>query len=171
MLLAVDPDPNGGSWVLLEPEAEEFTIRDHGYRTPILELADLIHNRIPIGSRVVVENIQSYGMPVGVSVFETVKNIGELRALCRHHHEFDDTLARPKIKSALCHSAKATDANIRAAILDLYPPDGGGKTPQVGTKSAPGPLYGISKDVWAALAVGLVWLAERGDGPLAARDR
>ena len=79
-------------------------------------------------------------------------------------------LTRVKVKSALCHSAKATDANVRAALIDLYPATGGGKVPQIGVKSQPGPLYGIKADLWAALAVGVVWLSQRGLGPLAERD-
>jgi hypothetical protein len=40
---------------------------------------------------------------------------------------------------------RAKDANIRQALID--------KLGAVGTKKAPGPLYGISGHLWAALAV------------------
>ena len=59
----------------------------------------------------------------------------------------------------LCNSMRAKDSNIRQAILDRYPTTGGGKCPQVGTKKEPGPLYGVSKDVWAAIGVGLTYQA------------
>ena len=52
----------------------------------------------------------------------------------------------------LCGSAKAKDSNIRQAIIDRY---GGDPKRCIGTKKAPGPLYGISADQWAALALAL----------------
>lgn len=170
LLLSIDPDPTGGSWILLD---ETFGIVDHGYQTPIDELTGWVMfegARQTLINTVLVEGIQAYGMPVGASTFETVKNIGEIRSVCRDRFEFDDTLTRPKIKAALCNSVRAKDSNVRQAVIDLYPPDGGGKTPQIGVKAQPGPLYSIKGDEFAALAVGLVWLAQRGVGPLAERD-
>ena len=41
---------------------------------------------------------------------------------------------------------KAKDSNIRQALIDRFGP--------VGTKKNPGWFYGVSKDVWAAIAVG-----------------
>jgi hypothetical protein len=50
----------------------------------------------------------------------------------------------------LCNTNRATDANIRQALMDKY-----GSTQQVaiGTKKAPGPLYGFGNDERAALAL------------------
>ena len=53
-----------------------------------------------------------------------------------------------------CHSARAKDSNIRQALLDRF----GGKDIAVGTKADQGPLYGIKKDVWSALAIGVYHL-------------
>ena len=53
------------------------------------------------------------------------------------------------VKSHLCHSAKANDSNIRQALIDRW----GGDQVAIGRKKAPGPLYGFSGDMWAALAV------------------
>ena len=158
-VMAIDPDPNGGSWVLFDSYQR---LVGHGWREPIDELCGLIQRDAV--QNVVVEDIQSYGMPVGRSVFETVKNIGEIRGECRCSSSVEfDCLTRPEIKVALCNSARAKDANVRAALIDLY---GGDKRTAVGLKASPGPLYGISKDCWAALAVGVVWLFLRGLGPL-----
>jgi hypothetical protein len=57
----------------------------------------------------------------------------------------------------ICKNNRAKDSNIRQAIIDRYPATGGGKTPQIGTKSQQGPLYGVSADVWAALAVAITF--------------
>jgi hypothetical protein len=61
---------------------------------------------------------------------------------------------RIEVKSHICHSAKANDANIRQALIDRY----NGKDAAIGKKAKPGPLYGVSGDMWAALAVGLTVL-------------
>ena len=162
-VLAIDPDPDGGSYVLFDSQQG---LVDYGWREHIQYLCSIIH--LEETDQVVVENLQCYGMPAGASMFETAKAIGEIRGRCRWVNvPFDDSLARPKIKAALCHSAKAKDANVRAALIDLY---GGDKRTAVGLKASPGPLYGIKRDVWAALALAVVWLSLQGLGPLARRD-
>jgi len=99
----------------------------------------------------VIEQMASFGMAVGAEVFETVYWSG----IFAEAYGLDQTyrLKRLDVKMALCHDSRAKDANIRAAILDLY----GGKAAAMGHKKAPGPLYGISGDLWSALAVALAW--------------
>ena len=66
-------------------------------------------------------------------------------------------MPRRRVKLELCNSVRANDASIRQAVIDIY----GGKDRAVGRKATPGPLYGVSGDVWAALAVGITHLRER----------
>lgn len=96
---------------------------------------------------VCIEMIASYGMPVGAEVFETCVWIG--RFMEAAGPERVTRITRLKVKSFLCHSAKAKDANIRQALIDLLGPQG--------TKKVPGPTYGISGDMWAALAVAVAY--------------
>ena len=101
-----------------------------------------------------IEMVASYGMAVGKSVFETCVWIGRfIQAFPGDYTK----IYRKDVKMCLCHNMRAKDANIRQAILDRFPATGGGKTPQVGIKSNPGPLFGISKHAWAALGVGITW--------------
>ena len=93
------------------------------------------------GSQVVCEMVASYGMPVGKSIFDTCVWIGRFWQVCPGMK----FITRIQVKSAICHSAKANDSNIRQALIDRYGP--------AGTKKNPGPTYGISKDMWSALAV------------------
>jgi len=95
-----------------------------------------------------IEMFASYGMPVGRDVFTTCLWIGQL------YREWDrrvDKWGKPALvyrKDVVlhhCHSRRAKDANIRRAMLDRFG--------EQGTKKAPGPTYGISKDVWSALAI------------------
>jgi len=90
---------------------------------------------------IVCEMIASYGMAVGKTVFETCVAIGRFQAIAPDMK----FITRIQVKSAVCHSGKATDANIRQALIDRYGASG--------TKKSPGPTYGISGDMWAALAV------------------
>ncbi len=105
-----------------------------------------------------IEMIASYGMAVGKTVFETCVWIGRIAQQFREVQKKPfHFIYRKDVKMHLCGTPRAKDSNIRQAILDLYPEAGGGKTPQIGTKSQPGPLYGISKDVWAALGVAITY--------------
>jgi len=106
---------------------------------------------------IAIEMIQCQGMPVGKETFETCLWIG--RFIQSFHAGQDHTLIyRGQVKDVLCGSRKAKDANIRQALLDRYPRTGGGKTPQIGTKAQPGPLFGMSTHAWPALAVGHAWV-------------
>lgn len=117
-----------------------------------------------------IEMPACYGMAVGKTVFETCAVVGYLEATFWMHSEGnpDRECQRiyrkksneegvPSVCMELCKNNRAGDSNIRQAIVDLYPATGGGKTPVKGTKDKPGPLFGISGDVWAALAVALTY--------------
>jgi hypothetical protein len=146
-ILAIDPGPEQSGWCLIyggEP-------LDHGTE-PNAALRDRVRNS---GCEVLVlEMVDSYGMPVGRDVFETVYWIGRFAQAFPGPFE---RITRRDIKLHHCGSSRAKDANIRQAVIDRYPRAGGGKTPQIGTKSEPGPLYGVSGHVWAALAAGLTY--------------
>lgn len=99
-----------------------------------------------------IEQIRSYGMAVGATVFDTVHWSGRFHQLLL---EISGTevfmVPRSDVKMNICHSMRANDANIRQAIADRF----GGMKVCKGTKKDPGPLYGIAGDMWAALGVAL----------------
>jgi len=99
-----------------------------------------------------IEMIASYGMAVGREVFETCVWIGRFKQAAKNPDAVR-LVYRKDVKLHLCGTSKAKDANIRQALLDIFPATGGGKTPQIGTKSMPGPLYGVSSHAWSALGV------------------
>lgn len=140
-ILGIDPGNAESAGVLLTPEG-----RIHMHcKLPNAEFLLWCQRRgLGLECRVVCEMIASYGMPVGREVFETCVFIGELKAALPGMQR----VTRIQVKSALCHSARATDANVRQALLDIYGPPG--------TKRAQGATYGIAGDVWAALAVATV---------------
>lgn len=100
----------------------------------------------------VIEKIESYGMAVGAETFETVYWTGVFAEA--HGRATTFRMGRKAVKIHHCNSVRATDANIRAAIVDRF----GGKSVAFGKKSDPGPLYGITGHKMAALALALAWV-------------
>jgi hypothetical protein len=96
--------------------------------------------------QITIEMIASYGMAVGAEVFETCVWIGRFMSV---QPTITDRVTRLQVKLHICKSPKANDSNIRQALIDRW----GGDQVAIGRKKAPGPLYGFSGDVWAALAV------------------
>lgn len=94
---------------------------------------------------IAIEMVACYGMPVGREVFETCLLIGRMIEICEREGMPVQLVYRKDVKMHLCHTAKAKDANVRQALID--------KHGAPGTKKAPGPTYGISGHLWAALAV------------------
>jgi hypothetical protein len=147
--LAIDPGTEESGWV----EFVDGKVKDSGVmpNEDLLELLGSDHWRIQ-GYGLSLEMIASYGMPVGREVFETCVWIGRFKQQW-HHPDAVRLVYRRDVKLHLCGSPKAKDANIRQALIDLFPKTGGGKCPQIGTKAQPGPLYGVSSHAWAALGV------------------
>lgn len=108
-----------------------------------------------------IEMIASYGMAVGREVFETCVWIGRFQQAW-HSPEAVRLVYRKDVKLHLCGTPRAKDPNVRQALIDLFPATGGGKTPQIGTKAQPGPLYGVSSHAWPALGVAVTAAAQMG---------
>lgn len=152
-LIAIDPGPTESAFVhFVGDQITDFGIWDN---------ADLERHVAALAKdirRLVIEKVEGYGMAVGKSVFETVYWSGRFAALWDEYGgQPAERIGRKAVKIHLCGQTKAKDSNIRQALIDRY---GGieGKAKAVGTNKAPGPLYGVSKDVWAALALGVTAL-------------
>lgn len=96
-------------------------------------------------SAVACEHLQCYGMSVGKEVFETGYWLGRYWQTCEIMGLEWQRVYRSDIKSYWCHSPKANDASVRTAVID--------RLGAPGTKKAPGVTYGITKDLWSALAI------------------
>ena len=111
---------------------------------------------------VVIEMVESYGMPVGREVFDTVRWIGKFEAYAEHNWMAVEFVTRKDEKLAICHSMKATDATIRQALVDRFAP--GTPNHGKGTKKKPGFFFGFSADMWSAFAVGVTYLDRKNGG-------
>lgn len=99
----------------------------------------------------VIEMIASYGMAVGVTVFETCVWIG--RFIQINKTKKYNFIYRKEEKINICNSMKAKDSNIRQALIDRFG--------EVGTKKNPGWFYGFKKDIWSSYAVGITYLDKK----------
>lgn len=147
IIFAIDPGPERSACVLYSAETRTVDWFE------ILANADVIaafRNIMP-DRACWIESVASYGMPVGREVFETCIWIGKFEAWWeasgRHPAQ---RMTRLQVKLAICHDSRAKDSNIRAALIDHFGP---GKEKAIGNKKHPGPLYGVKRDIWAALAL------------------
>ena len=151
-LLCIDPGTTESGVVIFD--GKEISFRSSGIANE--EILTLFPASRTF-DHVAIEMIASYGMAVGQSTFETCVWIGRfIQALTTDY----SIIYRKDVKMWLCGSNRAKDANVRQAIIDKFPATGGGKTPQIGTKKAPGPLFGISNHAWPALAVGITYFED-----------
>jgi len=164
VILAIDPGTVQSAWVLFgDGRPERFGIDPNDAL-----LCALRNGALPDGPGLmrligafgdgvtkaptvaVIEQVASYGMAVGAEVFETVRWAGRFEEAL--HPTPVVLLPRMAVKMHLCGNSRAKDPNIRQALLDRF----GGKA-ATGTKKAPGPLYGIHADLWAALAIAVTY--------------
>ena len=164
MIIAIDPGPTESAFVLFDGDKHAMskrTWKDEAFsKRPNAYVLDMVRVRAKYGDPhdvLVIEMIASYGMPVGREVFDTCVWSGRF-AEAWHFETLRDavTITRPAVKLQICGSMRAKDGNVRAALIDRF----GGKERAIGKKKTPGPLYGVSGDVWAALAVAVTY-AER----------
>jgi hypothetical protein len=119
-------------------------------------LALYLRDRPSDGAHLVIEKVESFGMAVGVEVFETVFWSGRFaEAWWNDGQRSFSRIGRKAVKLALCGTVKAKDANIRQALIDRY---GGPACIKKG-----GPLAGIKSHLWSALAVAVTYQDQQGE--------
>ncbi len=143
-LLAIDPGTFESAWVLFDGAK----VLAHGIESNVTVMGRL---REHAGCPVWIEMVACYGMAVGSEVFETCVWIGRFWETANLNGSSFNRVTRIQVKLHLCHSAQAKDTNIRRAILDRF----GGTAAALGNKKQPGPIYGLVKHEWAAMAVAL----------------
>lgn len=144
MIGAIDPGPERSAYVVLRPDGG---LLEHS----ILGNDNLIDCLVMDSVRpelLAIEEIASYGMPVGREVFSTCWWSGRFVQAWGGAYKM---IPRRDVKLHLCGSVRANDATIRHALIDRY----GGKVAALGTKDKPGPLRGLKRDLWSALALAI----------------
>ncbi len=151
-LLAIDPGSEQSAWLILGP-AKPLAF----YKEPnrcILDRAAIGYWKQFGVEHLAIETLHVRGMPTAQQEMETqfwagrfVQSIGLPFTQMRRIDE----------KMVICGHPRAKDGNIRQALIDRW----GGKEKAIGKKKTPGPLYGISQDVWQALAIAVTWFEQQ----------
>lgn len=156
-ILAIDPGPTQSAWVLLvdgRPAAWA--------KAPNAEVLERLAfpEQLVWPDVVAIEQIEPrYGLTPGWETLDTARWAGRFQQAAG-----PVTVALLKRSDVLRHLGVVTrgpgrttaDAGVRAALIDRY---GGpfGKAAAIGRKAEPGPLYGLTADCWAALAVAVTY--------------
>lgn len=173
-LLAIDPGSEQSGFVLVDT-ADVHVLIDTAL--PVITSGkwpnDVILERLrnndgplTIGVDVTIfEAMSPRGMPTSKQELEAIHWAGRLYEAASRWPDATARrvarLEREHVKRHLIGSTRpkggpSADSRIRAVIIDRYGGIGG-KAAAVGRKAQQGPLYGVTADAWAALAVALTW--------------
>lgn len=117
-IIGIDPGNEETAYAVM---AEDYTVieADKQANDQFLDytLPALIRSGI---NTVVVEGIQSYGMAVGKSVFETCYIVGECRRVAKIEGAESFIYARPEYARALVGGMKVKDSTVRQALMTRF---------------------------------------------------
>ena len=164
IILAIDPGPERSGWVCYDRNSKELLAKGLFENYELLSLV----RRADKSTHCAIEMIasSSYGMAVGASVFATCRWVKRFEEAWEPgpprgddaYRRLAALVYRRDVKMHLCGSPRAKDANVRQALMDRY---GSTRQKAIGTKKNPGPLYGVKKDIWAALGVAITYAETR----------
>ncbi len=140
MILAIDPGPEESAYALLDENLKPILFGKEKNETLLKALYQFPRQILAI------EMVASYGMPVGKEIFETVFWIGRF---WENWIGEKYRIYRKEVVLNLCQSSRGKDSNVRQALIDRFGP--------VGTKKNKGWFYGVSGDVWSAIAIGVTF--------------
>lgn len=150
-IIAIDPGTTHSALVMYSPEDRRILHYDYCENSVIAKMLD--------GSKpndiMVIEMVANYGMPSGAEIFETCIWIGKFESAWKGRK---DRIFRATVKTHLCGTPRAKDPNVRQALLDRW----GGNLAALGTAKSPGPLKGITGDLWSALSIAVVYADIKG---------
>jgi hypothetical protein len=139
MIFAIDPGPTESAFVVWDGALIQFgKVPNELMRVRLSSFRNGI---------VAIEEIASYGMPVGREVFQTMLWSGRFLEIAERNGMKVYMIPRRNVKVFMCGTMRANDASIRQALLDKIGPQG--------TQKQPGPTYGLKRDTWSALAIAL----------------
>ena len=140
-IIGIDPGTQSGAVVVWNTLQRRIVFHDI---MPNNELLEWLRNQNE-AENVSCETIMSYGQRVGAETFETCFFIGRVSEICHQRKQVFTPVKRKDVIMVHCASNKASDADVRAALIAYVG--------QPGSKKAPGPTYGISSHEWSSLAI------------------
>jgi hypothetical protein len=149
-LIAIDPGTRASGYVEMDGNGRILLADKEMANADVLNTMRTLWS----GVTVAIEKMSYQGPSrmVGTETFDTCEWIGRF-----------DEAARPcktalVTRNAVLKALRAeNDSQVAFAVRELY----GGQKTAVGTKRAPGPLYGVGGHALQALAVGVVYLMQQ----------
>lgn len=156
-VLAIDPGPVTSGVVILRraPSATGGFVIDYAtaeLENPKVRLYVEACKKDGSVDGFAVESMMPYGARVGNETFDTLMFIGELKFLTRQLGREARLINRHGVKSHVCLTTKANDADLRDALLLKF----GVTKKDAGKKGSP--LHGVKSHAWAALALAVTFL-------------
>ena len=145
-ILAIDPGSKESGYVLWDMDSLRALSLAHCPNEIIERMID--KESVDTTNCVAIERIRGYGIVAGDDTFDTCEWVGVFKKAAEIRGIPVYLIPRKDIKRHLCGNTTTNDKYIRQALIDRYGIPG--------TKKAPGPLYGITGHLWAALAVAVV---------------
>ena len=163
-IVGIDPGTSKSGLVILDTETGMPIFAEHIHNK---DLVSQVLEILPPGDNnpiISYERMRHYAFSnnsgAGESTFLTCKWYG--RFIEAFFNVYSKTkiysITSPSIKLYLLGQSNAPKGFVKKSIYELYPQDGGGKTPAVGVKNQPGSLFimkGSGGHAWDALAVAL----------------
>lgn len=146
-VLSIDPGSTKSGYVMWDGESN--------LQPGIIQNSDLLSLVVSAQEKIdklVIENIASYGRPVGRTVFDTCIWIGRYIQLWTDLNRPTEDLyliERKEVKMHLCGRTASKDSDVIKAIKERF----GDK----GTKKQPGFTYKLVGDSWQAFALAVYW--------------
>lgn len=160
VLLAIDPGTTESAYCFIDKETYKPLQAD---KIPNEKLLTMLLDQSPMcPGDLAIEMVASYGKPVGAEVFDTCVWIGRFIQAMDQAPVSIDYVYRMEERQTICHSGKASDANITQALIDRFAK--GVSNRGKGTKKEPGWFYGFRKDIWQAYAVGVTYIDKHKEG-------
>jgi len=149
--LAIDPGTRESGFVVFDEDDMKHPIRDVGKVDNETLLTRITRGDFRDAEEVVIEQFAGYGMRVGRECFQTVHMAGRFDQAVRFAWGSPAVMIeRREVKRVLCGKTTASDGDVRQCLIDWFGP---GRELAIGRKAAPGPLYHVHADAWAALAL------------------
>ena len=144
MILGIDPGNEQSAFVAVDHDYQiEFAEKvDNGSMVHMMGQDYVCRHNI---TDVCIEMIQSYGMPVGRTVFDTCRWVGRFEQKAAEHSIRVHLYARPAIFRAVTGQSRGGDAALRQALLTRFGGDKKGEPMNI--------LKGGGSDKRAAFAV------------------
>ena len=152
-VLAVDPGNELSAYMVMDSDTFkpiEFA------KLSNCALNEMLRNNEIQYDEAVAERVQSFGMPVGRSIFLTCEEIGRLAEIIESKGKPISYVYRKDEKLHICGDPRAKDSNIRRALIERFATFDfeTGK----GTKKHPDWWYGMKLDTWSAAAISITYI-------------